>query len=75
MLGAAKQGYGSSLHLTGPYTTWHEPLTKKISLPERLRWSTVVAVLALCYFLHHLPVLVSKNSVLQPQSYEFTMYK
>lgn len=60
MLGAGCKGYGSSLLLTGPYaTTWHEQPTKKLALPERLRWSTVVAVLALCYLLHHLPVLVS----------------
>jgi hypothetical protein len=63
-LGACKT-YGSSLLLTGPYHTqtssaWLEPSNKnKLALPERLRWSTVVSVLSLCYLLHHLPLLVS----------------
>jgi hypothetical protein len=48
--------YGSSLMLTSPcHTTW----PSRTTLPERLRWATVLSVLALCYLVHHLPLLVS----------------
>ncbi|XP_059486502.1 uncharacterized protein LOC132203063 isoform X2 [Neocloeon triangulifer] len=46
--------YGSSLLLTPPCHAWPNRST---SLPERLRWSTVLSVLALCYLVHHLPLL------------------
>ncbi|CAB3374320.1 Hypothetical predicted protein [Cloeon dipterum] len=46
--------YGSSLLLTPPCHAWPNRTT---SLPERLRWSTVLSVLALCYLVHHLPLL------------------
>jgi hypothetical protein len=48
--------YGSSLLLTSPC---HAPWPSRTALPERLRWTTVLSVLTLCYLVHDLPLLVS----------------